>query len=245
MPGIKILLVEDDWIIAKEISYLLQDLGFEVAGSFDNGEEALTKIKEIKPDIVLLDIHLAGIITGIDVGRQLKHEHNIPFIFLTALADTETIEKAKLVEPYAYLVKPVNPESLYSTIEITLHNASRKKADAPRLPPLLDNFTIDDGIFVKANKRLEKIMLREILWVEAHDIYSMIITAAGKYLLNSSLKTVEEKFPSLKFIRVHRSYIINLDKVNAIEENDLLINDHPIPIGKTYRDNLMKRLSFL
>ena len=88
-------------------------------------------------------------------------------------------------------------------------------------------------------------MLHDILWVEAHDIYAMIFTLAGKYLLNSSLKVIEEKFPSSKFIRVHRSYIINLDKVNAIEENDLIINDHPIPVGKTYRDTLMKRLSFL
>ena len=245
MPGIKILLVEDDWIIAKEISYSLQDLGFDVVGSFDNGEEALTKIKELQPDIVLLDIHLAGTLTGIDVGRHLQQDHNIPFIFLTALADTHTIEKAKLVDPYAYLVKPVNPESLYSTIEITLHNASRKKVEPPVLPPILENLTADDGIFVKANKRLEKIMLRDILWVEAHDIYAMIFTLAGKYLLNSSLKVIEEKFPSSKFIRVHRSYIINLDKVNAIDENDLIINDHPIPVGKTYRETLMKRLSFL
>lgn len=245
MPGIKIVLVEDDWIIAKEISYSLQDLGFDVAQTFDTGEEALSKIKEISPDIVLLDIHLAGTLTGIDVGKKLKEEHNIPFIFLTALADTQTIEKAKLVDPYAYLVKPVSAQSLYSTIEITLHNASRKKIDSPALPPMLENLTIDDGIFVKANKRLEKIMLRDILWVEAHDIYAMIFTVTAKYLLNSSLKVIEEKFPAAKFVRVHRSYIINLDKVDAIEESDLIINKQPIPVGKTYRENLMKRLSFL
>ncbi len=245
MPGIKIVLVEDDWIIAKEMSYSLQDLGFDVAQTFDTGEEALSKIKEIKPDIVLLDIHLAGTLTGIDVGRQLKEEHHIPFVFLTALADTQTIEKAKLVDPYAYLVKPVSVQSLYSTIEITLHNALKKKIELPSLPVMLENLTIEDGIFVKTNKRLEKIMLRDILWVEAHDIYAMIFTSEGKYLLNSSLKVVEEKFPSSKFARIHRSFIINLDKIEALEENDVIINKHPIPVGKTFRDNLMKRLSFL
>ena len=245
MPGIKILLVEDDWIIAKEISYSLQDLGFEIAGTFDNGEEALKSIEELKPDIVLLDIHLVGNMTGIDIGRHLKQDHNIPFIFLTALADLDTIDKAKLVDPYAYLVKPVNTQSLYSTIEIALHNASRKKPELLPLPPLMENLSMDDGIFVKANRRLEKILLHDILWVEAHDIYAMIYTLTGKYLLNSSLKIIEEKFPTIKFIRVHRSYIINLDKVNAIEENDLIINDHHIPVGKTYKENLMKRLSFL
>lgn len=244
MAGVKVLLVEDDWIIAKEITYTLQDLGFEVIGSYDTGEEALNQLKILKPDIILLDIDLSSEMTGIDVAKKLKEEHSIPFVFLTALADTATIEKAKLAEPYAYLVKPVNKESLYSTIEITLHNAAKKQPDLPVSPLLQENLSIDDGIFIKNNKRLEKIMLRDILWVEAYDIYAMIYTQAGKHLLNSSLKVVEEKFPSSKFIRTHRSYIINLDKIDAIEESDIVIKDTRIPIGKTYREKVLSRLSF-
>ena len=98
MPGIKVLLVEDDWIIAKEISYNLQDMGFEVAGCIDNAEEALKQIKIIQPDLIILDIDLAGEMTGIELATQLKKEGNIPFIFLTALADSQTVEKAKLAE---------------------------------------------------------------------------------------------------------------------------------------------------
>jgi DNA-binding LytR/AlgR family response regulator len=243
MAGIKVALVEDDWIIAKEISYSLQDLGFEIAGTFDTGEEAIKSLKALKPDIVLLDIHLGGEMTGMEVAQHLKRETTIPFVFLTALADTQTIEQAKLVDPYAYLVKPVNPESLYSTIELTLHKAKQ----SPELPvaAVLENLSMDQGIFVKTGKRLEKIMLRDVLWVEAHDIYSMIHTVSGKHLLNSSLKVVEDKFPSVPFARVHRSYIINLDKIDAIEENELIIRDSRIPIGKTFRETLMKRLSFM
>jgi DNA-binding LytR/AlgR family response regulator len=244
MAGIKVLLVEDDWIIAKEISYTLQDLGFEVIGSFDTGEEALNQLKNLKPDVILLDIDLSSEMTGIDVAKKLKEEHSVPFIFLTALADSATIEKAKLAEPYAYLVKPVNRESLYSTIEITLHNAAKKHTDLPASPILQENLSIDDGIFIKINKRLEKVMLREILWIEAYDIYAMIYTPSGKHLLNSSLKVVEEKFPASKFIRTHRSYIINLDKIDAIEEADIVIKDTRIPIGKTYREKVLSRLSF-
>jgi DNA-binding LytR/AlgR family response regulator len=244
MGGIKIVLVEDDWIIAKEISYSLHDLGFDVIGTFDTGDEALKQIRILKPDLVLLDIDLSSELTGIDVARQLKQECSIPFVFLTALADTQTIDKAKLVDPYAYLVKPVNPESLYSTIEITLHKA-KHPSGLPPAAALQENLGMEDGIFVKTNKRLEKIMLRDVLWIEAYDIYAMIHTHNGKFLLNSSLKVVEEKFPPSKFVRVHRSYIINLDRVDAIEENDLIINEKHIPVGKTYRDGLMKRLSFL
>lgn len=245
MAGIKVILVEDDWIIAKEISYNLQDLGFEVVGSFDSGEDALRQIKILQPDLVILDIDLSGEMTGIDVARQLKQEGNIPFIFLTALADSQTVEKAKLAEPYAYLVKPVSPESLYSTIEITLHNAARRNADIDTATAIGENVSIDEGFFVKNKKRLEKVLLKDILWVEAYDIYAMIKTQTGQHLLSHSLKTVEEKFPPANFIRVHRSFLVNKEKIDAIEENDLLIYNTRIPIGKTYRENLMNKLSFL
>ncbi|MBC7888753.1 MAG: LytTR family transcriptional regulator DNA-binding domain-containing protein [Ferruginibacter sp.] len=245
MPGIKVLLVEDDWIIAKEISCSLQDFGFELLGPYESGEEALANIAAIKPDIVLLDIGLAGDLTGIETAQHIKKAFPVPCIFLTALADMATIDKAKLAEPYAYLVKPVSTETLYSTIEITLHNASLKQPELPAIPPLKEGLTIEDGIFVKSNKRLEKILLKNILWIEAYDIYAMIHTATGKYLLNHSLKIVEEKFPQQKFVRVHRSYIVNTDQIEAIEENDLIIHNTPIPVGKTYRDKLMDRLSFL
>ncbi|MDP1764741.1 MAG: response regulator [Sediminibacterium sp.] len=242
MGGIKILLVEDDWIIAKEITLSLNDLGFEVVGSVDSGEDALKKMTELKPDIILLDIGLSGELTGIDTAKAIKKQSQVPFIFLTALADTSTIEKAKLTEPYAYLVKPVKPETLYSTIEITLHNAAQRKDPTP---PLTEGLTIEDGIFVKTKSRMEKMMLKDILWVEASDIYAQVVTPAGKHLLNTSLKVVEEKFPSAKFLRVHRSYIVNLDKIDAIEEDDLIIVQQRIPVGKTYKEKLMNRLSFL
>ena len=107
------------------------------------------------------------------------------------------------------------------------------------------NLTYADGIFVKAKKRLEKVLLKDILWVEAYDIYAMIKTPNGQYLLSHSLKTVEERFPSSHFIRVHRSYLVNKDKIDAIEESDLVIADAYIPVGKTYRDGVMKKLAFL
>lgn len=245
MAGIKVLLIEDDWIIAKEISYSLQDLGLDVVGAFDTGEEGLKKVQELSPDIVLLDIDLSSEMSGIEVGRKLKEVNGPPFIFLTALANSETIYRAKLVEPYAYLVKPVNGESLFATIEITMHNARKRTTEAPASLPLQGNLKIEDGLFVKANKRLEKILLQDILWVEAHDIYAMIKTQAGQYLLSNSLKTVEDRFPADKFIRVHRSYLVHINKIDAIEQNELVINGQHIPVGKTYRDELMKRLSIL
>ncbi len=246
MAGIKVLLVEDDWIIAKEISYNLQDMGMEVIGCIDNAEEAMRQLKNMVPDLVILDIDLSGEMSGIELASQLKNSGTIPFIFLTALADSQTVEKAKLAEPYAYLVKPVTPETLYSTIEITLHNASKRNVDITiGATSISDNLTYEDSIFVKNKKRLEKILLKDILWVEAYDIYAMIKTCTGQYLLSHSLKAVEEKFPAQHFIRAHRSFFVNKHKIDAIEENSLIIANTPVPIGKTYRESLMKKLSVM
>jgi DNA-binding LytR/AlgR family response regulator len=244
MTGIRIMLVEDDWIIAKEIAYTLQDLGFEVVGTFDTGEEAIQHVARLHPDLVLLDIDLAGELSGIEAGRKLK-EAKVPFIFLTALADSHTIKQAKLVEPYAYLVKPVAPETLYSTIEITLYNASVGRQPETVATPLNERLSVEGSLFVKVKGRLEKLQLKDIRWIEASDIYALACTEKDKHLLSSSLKAVEEKFPERSFLRVHRSYVVNLEKIEAIEEDNLIIGTERIPIGKTYRDKLMSRLSFL
>lgn len=250
MPSVRILIAEDDWIIAKEISLTLQDLGFEVIGTFDTGEEFVQKLPTLKPDLALLDIDLAGSMTGIDIAEKLK-PLGIPFVFLTAMADIQTIEKAKQTEPYAYLVKPVRAESLLSTIEVSLYNFHRQKSLdsstplAGSLPINQAIFSINEAIFVKSKKRLEKIKIADILWIEAEDIYAIIVTKNGKYILSQPLKSIEERLPAEHFMRVHRSYIVQLDKIQAIEENDLIIEGKYIAIGKTFKEKLMSRLAFL
>jgi DNA-binding LytR/AlgR family response regulator len=245
MQAVRILIAEDDWIIAKEISITLQDLGFEVVGSFDTGEEVLQKVAVLKPDLVLLDIDLAGLLTGIEVAERLR-THTVPFVFLTAMADLPTIEKAKQTEPYAYLVKPVRADTLLSTIEVSLYNYRQKHTGPLTPPPLVrEVFSIQDHIFVKSKKRLEKIKIADILWIEAEDIYAIIVTPTGRFVLSQPLKSVEERMPPEQFMRVHRSYVVQLDKIQAIEDHDLVVHGKLIPVGKTFRDRLMSKLAFL
>lgn len=244
MQTVKILIAEDDWIISKEISLTLQDLGFEVLSSFDTGEELLQKLPTLKPDLILLDIDLAGNMTGIDVAEKLKPT-GIPFIFMTAMADISTIEKAKQTQPYAYLVKPVRAENLLSTIEIALYNFHNKRSENQIITTQKEPFSITDNIFVKSKKRLEKIRISDILWIEAEDIYAIIVTQNGKFILSQPLKNVEERLPAEYFMRVHRSFIVQIDKIQAIEDNDLIINQKLIPIGKTFKEKLMSKLAFL
>ncbi len=245
MQSVRILIIEDDWIIAKEISIILQDLCFEVIGTFDTGEELLQKLPTLKPDLILLDIDLAGKMTGIDIAEKLK-PLGFPFIFLTAMADIQTIEKAKQTEPYAYLVKPVQAENLLSAIEIGLYNFNKQKTESKTIAIATpDTLSIEDSIFVKSKKRLEKIKIADILWIEAKDIYSIIVTKMGKYILSQPLKNIDERLSPQQFMRVHRSFIVQLEKIQAIEENDLIIEGQHIAIGKTYKEKLMNRLAFM
>lgn len=245
MSDIRILVAEDDYIIAKELSLILEGLGFGVMDVLDSGEKILERLLTDKPDLILLDIHLAGQLTGIQTAEAIRKKYSVPFLFLTALSDIQTLNQAKLTEPYAYLVKPVRKEELFSAIEISLYNAARRNTESAVNPPLKTDLKITDSIFVRSKKRLEKIRLADILWVEASDIYVTVVTEKTRYLLSQSMKNVEERFPMEQFWRVHRSYIVQIDKIQALEEDSLLIENQAIPIGKTYRDGLMKRLQFL
>ena len=246
MAGIKILLVEDDWIIAKEIALTLNDMGFEPVGTFDSGEEALAQITQLQPDLVLVDIGLAGEMNGIETAAAIRSRFGLPFIFLTALADAQTIQEAKFTQPYAYLVKPVSADTLYSTIEITLHNAfAAHRSEEPAEVKWPAGLRYNDGVFVKTRKRHQKLLLSDILYAEAFDICAQLCTDKGNFLVSQSLKVVEEKFPVADFIRVHRSFLVNLHKIEALEENDVIVQGKHIPVGKTYREQLMNRLQFL
>lgn len=247
----KILISEDEVIIAEDLAACLADLGYHTC-AIDTGEDTLDKIRETKPDLVLLDINIRGKSDGVDIGSQIRKEFNIPFIYLTAYADKATIDRAKKTEPDGFLVKPFDEKSLRSTIEIALykHEHTNKlngkdnvlKAQAAVSP---DQDVAMDYIFVKVKHRIIKVMYKDILWVEAYDNYSFIVTADQKYLVSSTLKDMEQKLPSQNFVRVHRSYIANLDKIEAMEENSVVFSKSDIPIGKSYKKILMSRFNIL
>ena len=128
---LKIIVVEDDVIIARLIEEHLMEAGYQVLGIEHSGERALDLIHNQQPDLVLLDINIDGSKDGIEVGEEIKEKYDIPFIFLTALSDLGTLERAKKAQPCGYLVKPYKASDLYSTIAIGMYNfMSRSKADA-------------------------------------------------------------------------------------------------------------------
>jgi two-component system sensor histidine kinase/response regulator len=116
-----ILVVEDEGIISRDIQQQLVALGYEVAGNASTGEEAITLVGELKPDLVLMDIHLAGKMDGIEAAQTVRRQFGTPVVFLTAFAGAETLERAKLTEPFGYIIKPFDERYLHTVIEMALY----------------------------------------------------------------------------------------------------------------------------
>jgi DNA-binding NarL/FixJ family response regulator len=134
MIEIKVLIVEDDPLIAIDIEQILNNLNFRVSGTAYNPEDALLSLKNNTPDIVLLDVNLDSDKDGIDVAEIINEKYQLPFIYLTAHADKTTLERAKKTKPAGYIIKPFDERDLLAGIEIGLYNYSQlKMAQRPQL----------------------------------------------------------------------------------------------------------------
>jgi PAS domain S-box-containing protein len=147
MTDAKILIVEDEAIVAKDLQYRLNKFGYTVPEIASSGEEAINKALQISPDLVLMDIRLKGKMDGIEAAQEIYRRLNIPVIYLTAYADDNTLERAKITEPFGYLIKPFKEKELQTNIEITLikHRLERQlKANQKWMDALLKS--ISDGV---------------------------------------------------------------------------------------------------
>ena len=250
MSKTNVLVVEDESIVSKDIQQSLKKLGYHVVGAASTGEKALELVDSENPDIVLMDIMLKGDMTGIDTAARIKETKGIPIIFLTAYADESTLSKAKVTEPYGYIIKPFKEIDLHTSIEMALYkNSKEKEVEKERdlLFSIVENKDSKDFIFVKSNSRLVKLKTDDIYYIEALKDYVVINTLNSRYTIHSTMKDIEKKLPSEDFIRVHRSYIVRLDKISAIEQPNLILeNDKKtVPIGGSYKDELVNRINLI
>lgn len=142
-----VLIVEDEVLVARDIAQSLAELGFGVAGSVRSGEDALVLAARSPPSLILLDIKLAGALTGIDVAERVRAELQVPFVFLTSHSDDATLDRAKATRPHGYLLKPFNTRDLKSTIEIALaqHDLESRLVASERWTAMLLR-AIGDGV---------------------------------------------------------------------------------------------------
>jgi DNA-binding LytR/AlgR family response regulator len=248
MSKINVLVVEDESIVSKDIQHSLKKLGYNVVGASATGELAIELAGKENPDIVLMDIMLKGEMNGIQAAEKIKEKHAIPIIFLTAYADESTLSKAKITEPYGYILKPFKEIDLHTTIEMAIYKHSKEQEIVKERDLLYSIIESKEGskdfIFVKSNSKLVKLKNDDIYYIEALKDYVVIHTLETRYTIHSTMKDIEAKMGSEQFLRIHRSYIVRLDKIATIEYPNLTLEkiDKTVPIGGSYRDELNKRI---
>ncbi|RRB07648.1 LytR/AlgR family response regulator transcription factor [Larkinella rosea] len=239
--AVKLLIVEDEMIIAADIALQLSKLGYEVSGIVPRGEEAIRHIETNRPDLILLDISLKGSLDGIETAHAIRQQWNIPIIYVTANTDEATFARAKKTRPYAYISKPIRAIELQRAIELTISRlADEPPASADPAPDA--PFVLNDRIFVRHREKIVKIFIADILYVEADRNYCHLYTADKEYLLTTTLKVMEDKLPVNFFVRVHRSYLANLTQVDEVGEGHIGIGGKTIPLSHLLREALLKRI---
>lgn len=251
MSKINVLVVEDESIVSKDIQHSLKKLGYNVVGASSTGEKAIELAGEERPDIILMDIMLKGEMNGIEAAEKIKEQYSIPIVFLTAYADESTLSKAKITEPYGYILKPFKEIDLHTTIEMAVYKHGKEQEmvkERDLLFSLVENKEgSGDYIFVKSNSKLVKLNNTDIYYIEALKDYVVIHTDKVRYTIHSTMKDIANKLSKDEFLRVHRSYIVRLDKIATIEYPNLTLEkvEKVIPIGGSYRDDLNERINLV
>lgn len=235
MPERSIFIVEDEPLIAADISAILKSNGYTILGKSDNAESALSQLQTRSPDLLLLDIKLEGDRNGISLAHEVRKRYGIPFIFITSFYDEQTLSLARETEPKGYIVKPFEERDLLITVALALHKPVAG----------FQRSVSSDKFFVRNNQDMVAVDVKDILYVQADDNYATLHTAKGKHVVSHTLKSVEEKLLPHGFIRVHRSHLINFKFITAIREGYVYLDVHKIPLGNAYREELIKKLSFL
>jgi DNA-binding LytR/AlgR family response regulator len=237
MDKIKILVVEDSPLIAEDIAGKLVKHHFEVAGIFDRGEDALNFLNDKEADLVLLDIKLAGAMDGISTAYVINNTYEMPIVYLSDLADAETLQRAKQTRPSNYLTKPFNEADLVRALDLAFSNFST------RAPSIKDERK--NHIFVKSDTTFIKISLDDIVFLHAERSYCNIVTENKTYVQSISMNHVYDQIHNKNFVRIHRSHVININKITAIEGNIVKLGKHQVEMSKSMREDLIGRLTFL
>lgn len=229
-------------IIGAKLSMLITKLGYEVIGIVPRGDEALHHVRENPPTIVLLDINLKGALDGVETAHAIHEIVDTPIIYVTANTDEATFNRAKATRPYAFIGKPIKNIDLQRAIELTLGRMASEQQLAEQAGAEGAPFVLKDRIFVRYKDRMVKLVIDDIMYVEAERNYCRICTSTGEHTLTTTLKTMEEKLPAEYFLRIHRSFLINLRQIDEVADNHVVVNRKMIPLSHLLREDLLKRI---
>jgi DNA-binding LytR/AlgR family response regulator len=230
----KCLVVDDNIIARTTLKQLISQVSdLQLSGECASAMEAYNLLREKPVDLLLLDIEMPGM-TGIELTRNLQAERPI-IIFTTS--KKEYAAEAFDLNVADYIVKPITPARFIQAIdkarELLQSNSEQVKLNE------------DEFIFIRDSNIVRRLKLSDILYVEAMGDYVKLHTAQKYFAIHATMKEVEQRLPSSRFLRVHRSFIAAIDKIDTIQEGTLIINGKPVPVADAYRAALNKRMNVL
>lgn len=248
MENVRILIVEDEFLIAQDLSMRLEQKGYSIANIVDTAEDAIACLKQEPVDICILDINIHGPVDGVGLAHQINALRTMPLIFLTSHTDSLTIARARDAKPAAYMLKPFNDVELGIAIDLAVANfatGQTAKPEEDEKPSDEDVFILNESIFIKKKERFKRVKFDDILWVEAQSNYSLIVTAEEKFVMATTLGIVEEKLTGPAFFRVSRSSLVNLKQVDELEGNMVVVQGTAISVSKNKKEALYRRFNIL
>ena len=228
----KCLIIDDDPLVCDMISHFVSKVDFiEYSIQCQSGTDALNLLALETFDLVFLDIDMPEI-SGIDLLQNINA--SLPVIIITSSPDFAL--ESYNYHVIDYLLKPVNYTRFYKAVQkaFLLKKGAHKTDSKP----------VQEEIFIKDGHNLVKLNLKEVLYIEAVSNYVSFKTTAKTYLSLISMQKLEEGLPD-KFIRIHRSYIVNINKIDKIEANTLFIGEKALPISNSYKEKLLQKLNLL
>lgn len=232
------IIIDDEKLARTIIKTLCDEIdSLQVVGEFPNALQAIKYLNENEVDLIFLDIHMPDF-TGFDFVKTLK---NPPSIVLTTSDPKFAIEAFQYECIVDYLLKPMEADRF----KIAINKAKKQQIVAAQTAENTAEGSYENDFYINIDRRLIKIDIPSIYLVEAKGDYIHIKTEDKNYTVHSTLKKIEEKLPESLFLKIHRSYIINLKKIIDIEDNSVLIKKDVIPVSRSKRPELMKRLDLL
>ena len=225
---IRCIIVDDEPLAREGMERLVNDAGvFELVAICNNALEANKILSNEKIDLMFLDIQMPGM-RGVDFLKTLQIR---PLVIITTAYPNFALEGFEL-NVLDYLVKPITTERFMKAVNRAKDMLEYKEDDSAAGKK--------DFFFIRSSSNYEKVFYNDIFFVEASQNYMTIHTEKGKLMALLTIKSLEEQLPGNKFLRIHKSYIISLEKITSLRGNEVIISSHTIPIGNNYKDQLLK-----
>lgn len=235
-------IVEDNQLVGKTLCTAAAQVGYLPLEPVSSYDEALQMIEIQKPDLVVIDIQLEGEKNGLDLAHTLKEAGKIPFIFITTDTSKETIDIIKKLTPTAYLLKPITKEDLLASVEVCMHNFHHK--------PAKKNITethkpLKDSLFLRLESSIQKVLIADILYLESKNSQVTIFTRSGNLQIKNTLQGFVRSARCEKFERVHKSYVVNIDKISRISTDAIYLDKISIPFSRLYKEKLFSKINIM